>query len=284
MRADGHTNEADAVSSNVVPGGSWLAPPQVSEIWLTGALLIMVLAACFAPALPATAWHTPHFADTRPWLGLVNAGDVLSNLPFLAMGIWGLVRLRGRRDAPVGTAWFFVGLILTCLGSGFYHLYPSESRLVADRFGMAVAFAGFMGIVASERISVRAGWAMVVLMTVGGLLAAWVAYENLTPWTVVQFGGMALAIGLVLMPPRPGALGVRFGVALLFYALAKFFELGDAAVFEATGHIISGHTLKHLAAALAAWPVIRALGPLASRSRESTAGYWPVPSFNKRTT
>jgi hypothetical protein len=47
---------------------------------------------------------------------------------------------------------------------------------------------------------------------------------------------------------------------IVFYVLAKLFELGDATVFELTGHLVSGHTLKHLAAALAAWPVIRALG------------------------
>jgi hypothetical protein len=51
---------------------------------------------------------------------------------------------------------------------------------------------------------------------------------------------------------------------IFFYALAKLFELGDVTIFEATGHIVSGHTLKHLAAALAAWPVIRALRPTGS--------------------
>jgi len=261
MRADGHTNETDAVLSNFLSRWPWIATLQVREICLIGALLALLLVACLAPALPAAAWHTAHFADTRAWLGLSNAGDVLSNLPFLAMGVWGLVRLHDCRDAPVGAGWFFAGLILTCLGSGFYHLYPDESRLVADRLGMAVAFAGFLGIAVGERVSVRAGQAVVVLMTAAGLLAAWMAQENLTPWTVVQFGGMALAVGLALTQPRSGALGIRLGGVIFFYALAKFFELSDAILFEATGHIVSGHTLKHLAAALAAWPVIQALAP-----------------------
>nr|WP_249146331.1 hypothetical protein [Bradyrhizobium diazoefficiens] len=51
------------------------------------------------------------------------------------------------------------------------------------------------------------------------------------------------------------------GGVVLFYVLAKLFELGDVTVFEATGHLVSGHTLKHLTTALAAWPVIRALRP-----------------------
>ena len=233
---------------------------QVREKYLTAALFVLALAALFAPALPAAGWHIPHFVDTRGWLGVPNAGDVLSNLAFLAMGVWGSERLRARQDAPVGASWLFVGLILTCLGSGFYHLDPDmPQRLIADRLGMAVAFAGFLGIAASERISARAGEAVLVLMMVAGLLAAWVARDNLTPWVVVQFGGMALAVGLALTKPRPGALGVPLGGVIVFYVLAKLFELGDAAIYEATGHLVSGHTLKHLAAALAAWPVIRSL-------------------------
>lgn len=238
------------------------APPQTREKYLIGTLFVLTLVALLAPALPASAWHTPHFVDTRTWLGVPNAGDVLSNLLFLAMGVWGLARLRACRDAPVGAGCLFVGLILTCIGSSIYHLDPdAPQRLVADRLGMAVAFAGFLGIATSERISVRAGKAVVVLVTAAGLLAAWVAYNNLTPWVVVQFGGMAVAVGLALTRPRPGALGVPLGAVIFFYVLAKLFELGDVTIFEATGHIVSGHTLKHLAAALAAWPVIWALRP-----------------------
>ncbi|MBH5401458.1 hypothetical protein HZZ13_27265 [Bradyrhizobium sp. CNPSo 4010] len=233
---------------------------QAREKYLLGALFVLTLTALFAPALPAAAWHIPHFVDNRTWLGVPNAGDVLSNLAFLAMGVWGSERLRARNDAPVGASWFFVGLILTCLGSGFYHLDPDvPQRLVADRLGMAVAFAGFLGIAASDRISTRAGEAVLVLTMIAGLLAAWVARENLTPWVVVQFGGMALAVGLAFTRPRPGALGVPLGGVIAFYVLAKLLELGDVTVFEATGHVVSGHTLKHLAAALAALPVIRAL-------------------------
>lgn len=234
---------------------------QTRENYLLAALAVLTLLAVFAPALPASAWHIPHYVDSRGWLGVPNAGDVLSNLAFLAMGVWGFERLRTRHEAPVGASWFFIGLILTCLGSGFYHLDPDmPQRLIADRLGMAVAFAGFLGIATSERISVRAAEAVLVLMMIAGPLTAWVARDNLTPWAVVQYGGMALAVGLALTKPRPGAIGVPLGGVIVFYVLAKLFEIGDAVVFEATGHIVSGHTLKHLSAALAAWPVIRALG------------------------
>lgn len=261
LRANGPTQATSSILPSVTRHLSFGAP-QAGEKYLTCALILLVLVALLAPAMPAAAWHIPHFVDSRAWLGIPNAGDVLSNFAFLAMGVWGSERLRARYDAPVGASSLFVGLILTCLGSGFYHLDPDmPQRLVADRLGMAVAFAGFLGIAASERVSARAGEAVLVLMMIAGLLAAWVARENLTPWVVVQYGGMALVVGLALTRPRPGALGVPLGAVIAFYVLAKLFELGDALIFEATGHIVSGHTLKHLAAALAAWPVIRALRP-----------------------
>ncbi|WP_441239032.1 hypothetical protein [Bradyrhizobium sp. 930_D9_N1_4] len=259
LRADSRVQATNALLPSVSRRYPFPAL-QLREKYLIGAFLVLALAALFAPALPAAGWHIPHFVDMRSWLGVPNAGDVLSNLAFLALGVWGTERLRRRHDAPVGASWFFVGLILTCLGSGFYHLDPDmPQRLVADRLGMAVAFAGFLGIAASERVSVRAGEAVLVLMMIAGLLAAWVARENLTPWVVVQFGGMALAVGLALTRPRPGALGMPLGGVIVFYVLAKLFELGDVTIFEATGHLVSGHTLKHLSAALAALPVIWAL-------------------------
>ncbi|WP_298242920.1 hypothetical protein [uncultured Bradyrhizobium sp.] len=258
MRADDPA-EANAATLPSIPRRLPFGALHAREKYLIGGLVALALAALLAPPLPAAAWHIPHFVDGRVWLGVPNAGDVLSNLAFLAMGVWGSERLRARVDAPVGASWFFAGLILTCLGSGFYHLDPDvPQRLIADRLGMAVAFAGFLGVAASERVSARAGEAVLVLMMIAGLLAAWVARDNLTPWVVVQFGGMALAMGLALTPARPGALGVSLGGVIFFYVLAKLFELGDVIVFDATAHIVSGHTLKHLAAALAAWPVIRA--------------------------
>ncbi len=50
---------------------------------------------------------------------------------------------------------------------------------------------------------------------------------------------------------------------LLAYALAKLCEPYDQAIYAASGQLLSGHTLQHLIAACAAWPVIAAV---ASRS------------------
>ncbi len=126
---------------------------------------------------------------------------------------------------------------------------------------MAVAFAGLIGMAVCERVSQRAGWPAAWFVLTTGLLSAEIAQEtgNVLPWALVQFGGMALVLTLALSRPISGAVGLRLGWVIAAYVLAKVFELADQPIYEATQGVISGHTLKHLCAALAALPVLTAL-------------------------
>ena len=67
---------------------------------------------------------------------------------------------------------------------------------------------------------------------------------------------MVLVLLLALRKPLAQAWGLPLAGMIGWYALAKGLELGDHAVFALTQGLVSGHTLKHLAAAMAAWPVI----------------------------
>jgi hypothetical protein len=243
---------------------------------------LLLLVAAVGPALPASGMGGAPFADKRDWFGLPHAMDVLSNLPFAALGVWGLRWLHWHdrahehvQDAmplhhavaqpPVNLldcSWmFFAGLVLTAAGSAFYHLQPDALRLAADRAGMTVAFAGLIGCAVCERVSARAGWPVAWFVLGAGLLAVAVCQEtgNVLPWALVQFGGMGLVLVLALATPAPGAIGLRLGWVIFFYALAKLFELSDGAIFEATHHLVAGHSLKHVTAAMAALPVLQAL-------------------------
>lgn len=100
---------------------------------------------------------------------------------------------------------------------------------------------------------------------------AWSATGNVLPWAVAQFGGMGLILGFAFLRPLSLALDVRWRLVILAYAAAKLLEAGDHLVFEATNQLVSGHTLKHLVAALAAWPVIDAIRSL-RESRQNRAG------------
>lgn len=237
-----------------------------AERMLAAAFAVLLLAALLVPAMPQPG-HPHEFADHRSLWGLPCALDVLSNLPFAIGGALGLLALKGVTLAPDqrrAAALFFAGLVATAAASAFFHWAPDAFGLAVDRSGMSVAFAGLLGLLAATQVSDRAGRALAIALLILGPLAAWTAYVtgNIVPWAVVQFGGMLVVLALAFTPARPGALQVRWGWILLAYAAAKLFEANDHAVFEATGQLFSGHTLKHILAALAAWPVIAALSAL----------------------
>lgn len=251
-----------------------MTPPITrAEAGLLFAVLALSLLAAFAPPL-AQAPHFHDFADQRSWLGLPCALDVLSNLPFALFGLLGL-RVLGRVPQLDATqhrlaALFFGGLLVTALGSAVYHWAPDDAGLVVDRLGMTVAFAGLLGLGVATHVSGRAaGWFAAAVLLGGPLsVGVWAASGNLLPWALLQGGGMVLLLVLAVLKPLPGALAVRWGAVIAIYAVAKALEQYDVSVFAATGQLVSGHSLKHLVAAFAAWPVISALRALGQNATQ----------------
>lgn len=233
------------------------------ESGLLAALMVALLLACCGPFLPQYAQYHA-FADQRALWGLPQAMDVLSNLPFAIMGIVGLVRLRGGPELQLGgaqrqlAAVFFAGLIITALCSGWYHLQPTDASLSVDRLGMVLAFAGLLGLAVADRLSARAGIciSVVVLLLGPPAIQVWATTANLLPWSVLQGGGMLLMLLLALRKPLVNAWGLPLNAVLAWYVAAKLLELGDHGIFMLTHEWVSGHSLKHVAAALAAWPVL----------------------------
>jgi hypothetical protein len=232
----------------------------------TTVLLIVAIAAILAIALhaPIPQSNEYHgFADRRTILGIPNFWNVLSNLPFLLIGLAGIWDLA--KGQPTGAipalrpAYFcaFGGVALVAFGSGYYHLAPSNATLTWDRLPMTVAFMSLFAIVVGEHIQPRLGARLLLPLLVTG--AASVAYwhfsrqagnDDLRPYIVVQFVPLLLVpLILLLFPSRLSGVGYLWAL-LLGYVGAKLLESIDAAVF-AHGHLISGHTLKHLVAACA---------------------------------
>ncbi|MDO5290448.1 MAG: hypothetical protein Q4F13_12550 [Pseudomonadota bacterium] len=233
-------------------------------------LAAVALPTLLAALLPAVALPEGYhdFADQRTLLGIPYAMDVLTNLAFALAGAWGLWVLRRVPHGGVSAgqralaAVFFTGLVLTAASSGYYHVMgPDDAGLCIDRLGMAVAFAGVLGLAAADRVSARAGGWLAALVGVGAVGTAVLHWQtgNMTPWTVLQGGGLVLLALLAMRRPLPGALGFSVVGVIAWYAASKVLEMADAPVFAFTQQIISGHSAKHLVAALAAWPVIRML-------------------------
>jgi hypothetical protein len=201
------------------------------------------------------------FADGRTLIGFDNFWNIASNIPFLLVGIWGLVYVRrhGVEVCPNGlqVAYivFFAGVSLTALGSAYFHANPSNETLVWDRLPMTIAFAGLFAIIIGEFVSLRAAQRILLPLLFAGIgsVVYWAVTEangagDLRAYAAVQFLPMLLiAVVVLIYTPSIGAKKYVW-LMLLFYVLAKVFEFFDAAVFSA-GELLSGHTLKHLCAA-----------------------------------
>ncbi|MDB5806188.1 MAG: hypothetical protein JWN73_3510 [Betaproteobacteria bacterium] len=244
------------------------------ERMLACLVALLALAACALPFLPQDeGFH--QFVDERAWLEIPNAQNVLSNLPFVLFGAAGLGLLALRRLRVKGPAFaamlglFFAGMIVTGACSAWYHAAPASGNLVLDRMGMVLAFAGTFGLLAADKVSQRAGWALGALALFAGPVSVlwWQATGNLAPYAVVQFGGMLLLLLATLFWREPG--GPRWGWVLALYAAAKLCEVYDYEIYAWTMHVISGHALKHL---IAAGTALAVMGPLCMRGRTRASG------------
>ncbi len=213
------------------------------------------------------------FADARTLMGVPRAMDVLSNLCFLVVGGAGFIyHFSGHLAYPsfamrTSGLVFFLGFVLTAVGSAYYHLNPNDWGLAWDRLGMVVAFSGVLGLVAAHRVSVRSANLLLPFALLGGVLSvAWFAATgSITPYLVMQFGGIGLVASVCWLPTR--GTGPNWAALIAAYALAKVLEIEDQDVFQLTNGLVSGHTLKHVLAALAGLAVLL---PLARRAMPVT--------------
>jgi len=224
------------------------------------ALLVTVTAAVatvfwFVPRFPQPpSYH--QFADHRSFLSIPNFGDVVSNVPFAAIGLFGVIFLLSRASAL---------RFLTAFGSAFYHLAPDNARLVWDRLPIMVAFTATAAAMITERVEIRTGLLLLpVLLAVGiASVLQWNASElrgvgDLRFYAAVQVS-CTLMLLLVLIFPARYTRGSDIAVVVGLYALAKILETADKAIFQADAGLVSGHTLKHLAAAGAGYWLLRML-------------------------
>ncbi|MAG59080.1 MAG: hypothetical protein CMJ83_22565 [Planctomycetes bacterium] len=251
---------------------------------------ISLAALPFVPSIPQDPrYHS--FADSRTLLGIPNFHDVISNLPFVLIGLWGLWRLirpsavspggplADRRERP-GALVLVSGVLLTGLGSGWYHLHPANEPLVWDRLPMTLGFMALLSLIVQERIDLVWGrrllWPLVFL---GGcsvlwwIVTEWAARGDLRLYGWVQFFP-TLAVPLMLWWFPPHYSGTRGLVwAFLFYAGAKLTEALDHDIYDLP-LILSGHSWKHYLAAASAFCLVRWI---TGRRALPGAAPWPPP-------
>ena len=239
----------------------------VSLVVLSAVMLLV------APIPQDPAYHI--FADTRSCLGLENFGDVTSNGGFLLVGLIGLVKLnvlwRGGRFDHFWQMFpfllFFVAVAFVAPGSAYYHEAPDNDRLFWDRLPMTIAFMSLFAGILADRVHVlfsgKALWGMVLF----GILSLlyWRQTEiqgvgDLRPYVLVQFYPLVVLPLVCWLYPKFNLTPVKYLIWMyVWYAAAKGLEFFDAEVYQFLGTAISGHSLKHLIAALAVYMVVKML-------------------------
>ncbi|KAH7518823.1 hypothetical protein FEM48_Zijuj09G0212000 [Ziziphus jujuba var. spinosa] len=255
------------------------------------AILCFVVLMMVTPAIPQSqAYHD--FADKRRFLGQLLSLSLslsLMGLPF-SSNLYILFLLQGELW---GWTCFYVGVAAVAFGSAYYHLKPNDARLVWDRLPMTIAFTSIMAIFIIERIDERKGTISVVPLLLAGIISilywrqattthpcychSFKFFDDLRPYALVQFlPCIAIPVMAILLPPMYTH-STYWLWAAVFYLLAKVEEAADKPIYNWTHHIVSGHTLKHLCAAMV--PVFLTL-MLAKRTieteRQSLLQIWKV--------
>lgn len=249
------------------------------------AIVCFVVLMIVTPAIPQSeAYHD--FADKREFFGIPNTLNVVSNFPFLVVGLVGLVLcyygnyfMLSSQGELLGWTCFFVGVAAVAFGSSYYHLKPDDATLVWDRLPMTIAFTSIVAIFIIERIDQHKGTVSIVPLILAGILSIlyWRFFDDLRPYALVQFlPCIAIPLMAIILPPMYTH-STYWLWAAAFYLIAKVEEAEDKVIYGWTHHIVSGHTLKHLCAAMV--PVFLTL-MLAKRTidleRQSLLVIWKV--------
>ena len=238
------------------------------SLWLLAAVLAGV--ALMLPRIAQPLWYHD-FADQRACFGLPNCLDTASNALFVLAGTAGLHFLyssSARRTfidprEALPYVLFFFATLLVGFGSGFYHLAPANDRLTWDRAAVALALMAWFAAMLCERVSLTAGLRLLPLLITAGLGS--VVYWG---WSEVQglgdlrLYGLTQIIAMLLIPLLLWLYPPRYGgdrdilIVVGLYLLALLCDFSDRPVFVLTGSLVSGHTAKHIIAALATYWVV----------------------------
>ena len=174
------------------------------------------------PVLPQDqSYHL--FADCRAVAGIPNFWNVVSNIPFIAIGAAGLWRFR---DNPA-TIVLFLGFFLTGIGSSYYHWNPSDATLFWDRLPMTLCFAAILAAVVEERVDAKAGkallWPLLAIGIFSLLLWRWTDDLRLYAWA--QFFPFLALVLILWLFPSFAAIVVAMGTLVLFAAFGSLGQL-----------------------------------------------------------
>ncbi len=229
-------------------------------------LISLCLILTLSSPLPQDAtYHL--FCGDHKILHVTNFWNVISNSPFLFIGILGLIRLKKQRNLSNPFEYSFLisfinfsGILLTGLGSAYYHYNPTNISLVYDRIPMTLIFMSYFTWSLGYFIA-RDLYKLIVVTVPVGIVSVlyWIISESynagdLRLYGLVQFTPIPIILYLYLKNWKLLNHKKEFIIIFVSYALAKIFEMYDCLIY--TQIRIPGHPIKHLFAALSAYYIM----------------------------
>ncbi|XP_047154788.1 uncharacterized protein LOC124826074 [Vigna umbellata] len=243
-------------------GLGWIVNQQCRR-WTTSRVCGATFLCCmcfilFTPTIPRSPKHH-QFGDMRNLLGVPNTLNVMTNFPFLVVGILGLVlALEGGvfNISSQGEVWtwalFYAGIAGVAFGSAYYHLKPDDHRVLWDTLPMMVAFSSLFSSLVVERFGQRIGLCCLFALIVAAFLC--VVYERIyndIRFCVIFQLTLPLAIPVIALMYRSKYTHSRYWfMSTGIYLLAKFEGVTDKKLYYVNNYIISGHSMEHLCLAL----------------------------------
>lgn len=228
---------------------------------LTGIYILIITAVLVVlgftmsdPIVQPEEYH--QFSDTKRIFGIPNFWNVISNLPFLVIGISGIKHFI-HKEQRMSYLIFFAGITLCFFGSCYYHLNPSTDTLVWDRLPMTIGFMALVAIVIKEYVSVRLSNILIWPLIAIGFISIiyWVTTGDLRLYGLVQFYPM-IALPVIILFYKSEFTAKGYWLLFIFYIIAKVLEYFDHEVFHLL-NFIGGHPLKHLSAAIGVYLLLQ---------------------------
>ena len=162
------------------------------------------------------------------------------------------------------TTVLFASFLLVTIGSGYYHLWPSNETLVYDRIPILIIVLSFFAFIIHDFIGIKQGYYTFIVLNIIGIAAViyWITSEHagkgdLRWYAMMQFYPV-IAIPLILILYKSPFNQAKEVIPIfLLFGLARLCEKFDKEIYYFLRNTISGHSIKHLLMAAAGYEIIK---------------------------
>jgi Ceramidase len=230
-------------------------------LWIT-ALTTVAVFVFMKPISQDPTYH--HFANDHLVFGITNFWNVISNVGFIVTGLLGINFIRKYKLSNPIIWMLFGGVLLTGIGSAYYHFAPNNTTLVWDRLPMTIVFTSFFALIYSWCFNAKMGFKIWLVSFVAGIYSVfyWQYTEHelrgdLRLYAIVQFLPIVLIAIIVATNFKKHTFLLKpICMIVLWYVIAKLLEHYDNCLFKTT-NFLGGHPIKHVAAAVATFYIYK---------------------------